>query len=145
LTLDGIDNNDQRQGYAFTGVLAPHSIPCRSTGWSPPTPTPRTGRSSWAQVVLLTKSGTNQFHGSLYEYNRNAGAVANDFFNKTAELQAGLPNKPGALIRNTFGDSVGGPIKRDKLFFFLKMKVSERLKTGKSFKLCPRSRFVMAS
>ena len=69
--------------------------------------------------MLVTKSGTNQLHGSAYEYNRTNFGHANDFFNKTAQLQAGLPNKAPALIRNTFGASLGGPIKKDKLFFFL--------------------------
>src|SRR5208282_1279786 len=76
------------------------------------------GRSSGAQVSLVTKSGTNQFHGSLYEYNRTLFGAANDWFNKEAELESGLPNKPGELIRNTFGASLGGPIWKNKLFFF---------------------------
>ena len=77
-----------------------------------------TGRSSGGQVNLVTKSGTNQLHGSLYEYNRSSIAQANDYFNKNAELQSGEPNRPGKLIRNTYGISLGGPIKRDKLFLF---------------------------
>src|SRR5208337_5222775 len=77
------------------------------------------GRSSGAQVVLVTKSGTNKLHGSLYEYNRNTVGVANDWFNKHTELKNGLPNVPGQLIRNTFGTAVGGPIRKDRVFFFL--------------------------
>jgi hypothetical protein len=77
------------------------------------------GRSSGAQVTLVTKSGTNLFHGSVYEYNRNNLGHANDWFNKAAEISAGLPNRPGQLIRNTFGATLGGPIKKDKVFFFL--------------------------
>jgi hypothetical protein len=119
VTLDGIDNNDQRQGYAFTGVLRSTLDSLQEFRVTTTDANADNGRSSGAQIVLLTKSGTNQLHGSAYEYNRNAAAVANDFFNKTAELQSGLPNKPGALIRNTFGASLGGRIKKDKLFFFL--------------------------
>ncbi len=66
----------------------------------------------------MTKDGTNTFHGSLYEYNRDTFAAANNWFNKEAEIAAGEPNKPGELIRNTFGATIGGPIKKDKLFFF---------------------------
>jgi Carboxypeptidase regulatory-like domain len=119
VTLDGIDDNDQRQGYAFTGVLRSTLDSLQEFRVTTTDANADTGRSSGAQVVLVTKSGTNQFHGSAYEYNRNAAAEANEFFNKTAELQAGLPNKPPALVRNTFGGSFGGPIKHDKLFFFL--------------------------
>ena len=76
------------------------------------------GRSSGAQVNLMTKSGTNAFHGSLYEYYRPNFTVANDWFNKEAELSSGLPNVPGHILRNTFGGTVGGPIKKDRAFFF---------------------------
>jgi len=70
------------------------------------------GRSSSAQVDIVTRAGTNSFHGSLREYNRNTAFEANDFFNNLV----GVPR--GALIRNQFGGSLGGPIKKDKLFFF---------------------------
>jgi hypothetical protein len=76
------------------------------------------GRGSGAQVALITKSGTNQFHGSAYEYNRNAAFTANDWFNKQTQIASGTPNKPPALIRNVFGASAGGPILKNKLFFF---------------------------
>jgi hypothetical protein len=77
------------------------------------------GRSSGAQVSLITKSGTNAFHGSLYEYHRNTLTSANDWFVKQAQLRNGEPNEPLKLIRNIFGASVGGPIKKDRFFFFL--------------------------
>ncbi len=73
---------------------------------------PNQGRSSGGQVVLVTKSGTNQLHGSLYEYNRNTDTAANTWFNN----QAGVPRQP--LVRNQFGASAGGKIVRDRAFFF---------------------------
>src|SRR5207245_7974486 len=60
----------------------------------------------------------NHFHGGVYEYNRSNLGQSNDWFNKQAELKAGQPNKPGVLHRNTFGALVGGPIQKDRLFFF---------------------------
>ena len=74
---------------------------------------PTQGRSSGGQVSLVTKSGSNQLHGSLYEYNRNTDTSANNWFNN----QAGVPVQP--LIRNQFGASIGGKIKRDRIFYFL--------------------------
>jgi hypothetical protein len=71
------------------------------------------GRSSGGQVVLITKSGTNQLHGSLYEYNRNTATSANTWFNN----QSGVPVQQ--LVRNQFGASIGGPIKKDRLFYFV--------------------------
>src|SRR6185295_1135292 len=70
------------------------------------------GRSSGAQIALVTKSGSNSYHGSLYEYNRLTRFAANDWFSNKASLA-----RP-ALIRNNFGGALGGPIKKDKLFFF---------------------------
>jgi Carboxypeptidase regulatory-like domain len=119
VTLDGVDNNDQRQGYAFTGVLRSTLDSVEEFRVSTTNSNADSGRSSGAQVTLVTKSGTNNFHGSVYEYNRTNLGLANDWFNKAAEINSGLPNKPGQLIRNTFGATFGGPIKKDKLFFFL--------------------------
>lgn len=141
VTLDGIDNNDQRQGYAFTGVLRSTLDSLEEFRVTTTDANAESGRSSGAQVVLVTKGGTNQLHGSVYEYNRNAAAVANDFFNKTAELQAGLPNKPGSLIRNTFGASVGGPIKRDKLFYFLNYEGQRTAENKQVFQTVPTQSF----
>ncbi|HLH32773.1 MAG TPA: carboxypeptidase-like regulatory domain-containing protein, partial [Terriglobia bacterium] len=70
------------------------------------------GRSSGGQVALVTKSGTNQLHGSAYEYNRNTATAANTWFNN----KSGVPVQP--LIRNQFGGSAGGRIVRDRAFFF---------------------------
>jgi hypothetical protein len=119
VTLDGVDDNDQRQGYAFTGVLRSTLDSVEEFRVSTTNSNADSGRSSGAQVTLVTKSGTNKFHGSAYEYNRNNVGEANDWFNKAAEISAGLPNRPGQLIRNTFGATFGGPIKKDKFFFFL--------------------------
>ena len=119
VTLDGVDDNDQRQGYAFTGVLRSTLDSVEEFRVSTTNSNADSGRSSGAQVTLVTKSGTNKFHGSVYEYNRNNVGEANDWFNKAAQVSSGLPNKPGQLIRNTFGATFGGPIRKDKIFFFL--------------------------
>lgn len=70
------------------------------------------GRSSGAQISLVTKSGSNKFSGTLFEYNRDTAFTANDFFNN----RSGLPR--AALKRNTFGGTLGGAIIKDRLFFF---------------------------
>ena len=73
---------------------------------------PNLGRSSGGQVSLVTKSGTNQIHGSLYEYNRNTLFAANTWFNN----HAGVPRQP--LVRNQFGASIGGKIIPNRIFYF---------------------------
>jgi hypothetical protein len=119
ITLDGVDDNDQVKGYAFQGALRSTLDSLQEFRVTTSNANADEGRSSGAQVALITKSGTNSFHGTAYEYNRNNVGYANDWFNKQAELQSGLPNQPGQLIRNTFGATFGGPLRKDKVFFFL--------------------------
>jgi hypothetical protein len=119
ITLDGIDDNDQVKGYAFEGALRSTLDSLQEFRVTTSNSNADEGRSSGAQVALVTKGGTNSFHGTAYEYNRNNVGYANDWFNKQAELESGLPNVPGQLIRNTFGATIGGPIRKDRVFFFL--------------------------
>ena len=118
ITLDGVDDNDQANGFAFTGVLRETQDSIEEFRVTTGNANADAGRSSGAQISLVTKSGTNKFHGAAYEYFRPSFTVSNDFFNKQAELNSGEPNIPGKLIRNIFGADVGGPILKDKLFFF---------------------------
>ncbi len=118
VTLDGVDNNDQTKGYAFTGILRSTLDSVEEFRVTTTSSNADSGRSSGAQVNIVTKSGTNAFHGSLYEYFRNTYFAANDWFNKQAQVAAGDPNKPGTLNRNTYGAAFGGPFKQNKLFFF---------------------------
>jgi hypothetical protein len=115
ITLDGLDNNDQVNPAAFTGVLRTSLDATEQFRVTTSSSNADTGRSSGGQVNLVTKSGTNQIHGSTYWYNRNSLGEANDFFNKAAQINSGEPNRPGHLIRNTYGISLGGPLKHDKL------------------------------
>jgi hypothetical protein len=118
ITVDGLDDNDPVLGYAFQGALRSTLDSLEEFRVTTTNSNAEAGRSSGAQVSLVTKGGTNKFHGSLYEYNRSKIGEANSFFNKLAQLQAGDPNVPPHLVRNTFGASVGGPIVKNRLFFF---------------------------
>jgi Carboxypeptidase regulatory-like domain len=118
VTLDGIPVNP-KGGYAFQSVLPVTLDSVEEFRVTTSNAEADEGSAGGAQVALVTKSGTNNFHGSAYEYNRNSFASANDYFLKSSELQSGSPNVPQFLNRNIFGGSVGGPIKKDRLFFFL--------------------------
>jgi hypothetical protein len=124
VTLDGVDDNDQVNGYAFTGVLRETQDSIEEFRVTTGDANADAGRSSGAQISLITKSGTNKFHGAAYEYNRPTLTVANNWFNKQAQLNSGEANVPGKLIRNIFGADLGGPIKKDKLFFFVNYEAS---------------------
>jgi Carboxypeptidase regulatory-like domain len=119
ITLDGVDVNDINYGYAFTSVLRVTQDSISEFRVTTSNPDAAEGRSSGAQVGLITKSGTNKIHGSAYEYNRSSILEANSFFNKQQQLGANEPNRPPKLIRNVFGGSVGGPILRERAFYFL--------------------------
>jgi hypothetical protein len=118
VTLDGVDVNDQSNGYAFTSVLPVTQDSVEEFRVTTTNYGADQGQGSGAQVALVTKSGTNAFHGSIYEYIRNTITSANDYLVKQSELNIGLPNKPLQLNRNIFGASIGGPIRKDRLFFF---------------------------
>ena len=118
ITLDGLDDNDQIFGTAFTGILRSTLDSTEEFRVTTSNGTAASGRSSGAQVNLITKSGTNKYHGALYEYYRPDNVVANQYFLKYNDLTSNQPNVPPFYLVNTFGGSVGGPIFKDKLFYF---------------------------
>jgi len=76
------------------------------------------GRNAGAIVNLATRSGSNDYHGELFEFFRNSYLDARNFFNPTL-TSTGAPNPQAPFKRNDFGASFGGPIKKNKVFFFL--------------------------
>src|SRR5579863_5786478 len=118
VTLDDIGVNDQNNGYAFTSVLTVPPDSVQEFRVTTANANADSGYSSGAQVALVTKSGTNNFHGSLYEYNRNTIFSANDPFLKNSQLTSGESNTAPKLLRNVFGATFGGPIVKNRLFFF---------------------------
>lgn len=118
ITLDGVDVNEQETGLdistgeAFASVLRSTPDSLQEFRVTTTNPNADQGRSSGAQVSLITRSGENDFHGSLYYFHRNTATTANDWFNNKADVE-----RP-QLLRNIFGGSLGGPIKKDRAFFF---------------------------
>ncbi|HEY0263930.1 MAG TPA: carboxypeptidase regulatory-like domain-containing protein [Granulicella sp.] len=106
--IDGMDNNEGLIGTVGVrpSVEAVSEIRVQTNVYSADT-----GRTAGAAVNVITKSGTNQFHGSAYEYFRN------DIFN-TYPFQFGAHNAKQRLRQNQFGASIGGPIFKNKTFFF---------------------------
>ncbi|MDE3181545.1 MAG: carboxypeptidase regulatory-like domain-containing protein [Acidobacteriota bacterium] len=119
ITLDGVSINNEFAGYAFNGVLPTTQFSVQEFRVSTSNYGATQGRSAGAQIAMVTKGGTNQFHCSLYEFNRSDVGEANDYFLKLSQLANGQPNVPEHLVRNVFGGTFGGPIKKNKLFFFI--------------------------
>ena len=84
------------------------------------------GRNPGANVNVITRSGTNNFHGSLFEFFRNTSLNANEWFFKKSQGDNGLPNRNPILNSNVYGGAIGGPIKKDKLFFFVNYQESDQ-------------------
>ena len=107
------------------------------------------GRASGGIVNLATKSGTNSFHGSLYEYNR-VSALASNTYNEDAinyvNRKNNLPQNPhDHFTRNQFGYSVGGPVLKDKLFFFSNTEWNRIRSAGAQNSVIPTASFIASS
>ncbi len=126
LQVDGVDNNNTFFGQALGrgGVRPPYQFSEESVqefqvnqnGFSA-----EFGRAGGAVINVVTKSGTNEFHGGAFEYFRDESLNSNDPVikaNKARHLPNPLPNKRPALRINQFGGRLGGPIKQNKAFFF---------------------------
>jgi outer membrane receptor protein involved in Fe transport len=107
-TLDGVDNTEKIQGLSLivTSQDSVQEVKLTTSNYDA-----EYGKVSGGLFQVTTKSGTNAFHGSLFEYYRSAGFFAADQFSQH------LTGVPGNRW-NQFGGSVGGPIIKDKLFFF---------------------------
>ena len=112
ISLDGADVGDQNARTAFTTVLRVTLDSVEEFRTVTTNGDTTAGRGSGADIQLVTKSGTNELHGSLYEFRRGTETAANSFFNN----RSGVGRAP--LLINLFGGSVGGPIKKNKLFLF---------------------------
>ena len=111
-SLDGIDVNDSVAPRIGLSLTANNTDSVEEARIVTDGGKAEYGRSAGGQVQLVTRAGTNQLHGNGFDYLRNRDLNANDFFDNAA----GVPIP--VLIQNTFGGSVGGPIKHNKIFFF---------------------------
>ena len=119
VTLDGVDINDAETSDVGKPVLRLNAEAVEEFRVITVGANADEGRSSAAQINLVTKSGTNSLHGSAFDFNRNTIYTANNFYNnRTIDPNTHLPLPRPKLIRNTFGGTLGGPVVKDKLFFF---------------------------
>lgn len=132
ITLDGVDVNNQQNAGAFESVLRVNPDSVDEFRVTTLNSDATKGRSSGAQISLITKSGSNDWRGALYWYHRNTATSANNWFNNASgrfeatdfpviagAATIGDPRGPRPkLIRNLFGGRLGGPVVKDRLFFF---------------------------
>jgi Carboxypeptidase regulatory-like domain len=111
-TLDGIDINESSAGGSEFSPLRTNPDSIQELRVITSNATAEWGRSSGAQVALVTKSGTNQFHGNLFYFHRNAALAANEWANNLNGISK------QALRQHQYGGDLGGPIFKDRTFFF---------------------------
>src|SRR3984885_14590872 len=115
--LDGVDNNDAGVPGAF-GIATINPDSTQEFRVITNNFLAEFGRNTGAIVDIITRSGTNEFHGDAYEFNRINAMAARDYFNPSPS--AGQPADPqNPFVRNQFGAALGGPIVKDKTFFFV--------------------------
>ncbi len=93
---------------------------------------PEWGKFAGGVINLSTKSGTNTWHGSAYEYLRNKVFNANEFFNKNSEIANGKSNNPPPFTQNQYGVTIGGAVIKNKTFVFGSWEAF-RLRSGTVF------------
>ena len=116
LTLDGASNVDTGNNGGTHVTLNPDAIEevkVLTSNYQA-----EFGKAAGGQVAIVSKGGTNQWHGDVRFFHRHEGLNANEYFNKTAQVSNSNPNTPPLYRYNDVGYQIGGPIKRDKLFVF---------------------------
>jgi Carboxypeptidase regulatory-like domain len=131
--LDGMDNNERAIG---TVVVKPSIDGLAEVQVETSMYPASVGRAGGAVINEITKSGSNQFHGTVYEFLRNDLFDAKNFFN-VPEAGNPLAGVKPEYRQNQFGASFGGPIKKDKLFFFADYEAFRRIEGETNTALIP--------
>src|SRR5215510_3440679 len=126
--LDGVDNNDETTNQP---LHRPILDAVREFKVLTGTYSAEYGRQAGGQVIVTTQSGTNAFHGSAWEFHRNSALDARNFF---------APQKP-SFRRNQFGGVLGGPIKKERTFFFAAYEGQRRGQQEASLATVPSAAF----
>lgn len=117
--LDGVDNNDTSVPGIPDGILSANPDSTEEFRVITNNFLPEYGRNTGAIIDVATKSGTNQLRGTVYEYGRwNSFGGARDWFNPRVDPASGATNPMNPYVRNQFGFSIGGPIIKNRTFFF---------------------------
>jgi hypothetical protein len=118
VTLDGVDVNDVQNQTAYTSAVRMTQEALQEFRVSTSNYNADSGRSSGPQVSLVTRSGTNQYNGSGYWTFRRTATSSNEYFFKLSQLSSGQKSQPPKLDKDIYGGAIGGPVRRNRLFFF---------------------------
>ncbi|MBM3725206.1 MAG: hypothetical protein FJW40_07250 [Acidobacteria bacterium] len=125
--VDGVDNNNVTLGLT---IYIPPAEGVQEVSISTSNFNAEFGRAGGAVLNVITRGGTNQLHGSLFHFHRNASLRARNFFNF-------VPQPKPAFVRNQYGGTVGGPIRRNKTFFFGSVQATSEHRATTQFNTIP--------
>ncbi len=145
VTLDGVDINEAQNNSVGSlqddpinsnlpgnnTVLRLNSEAIQEFRVTTTNPNANQGHSGGAQISLVTKGGSNEWHGSVFEFYRSKGLAANDFFNNRSRIPT------PQLIRHNFSGAVGGPIIKDRAFFFYSYEARRQLSQSSVVRTVP--------
>jgi hypothetical protein len=117
--LDGADNNDAQVPFILGGLTAQNPDSTEEFRVLTNNFAPEYGRNNGAIIDVITRSGTNAFHGDVFYFGRWDALGARDYFNHNTDPVTGEVEAKNPYVRNLYGFSIGGPIKKDRTFFFL--------------------------
>jgi len=117
--LDGADNNDADVPGPLGGLIAENPDATQEFRVLTNNFAPEYGRNNGAIIDVVTRSGTNDFHGNVFYFGRWDALGARDYFNHQIDPLTGEVAAKNPYVRNLYGGSLGGPISKDKTFFFL--------------------------
>ena len=117
--LDGADNNDTEVPGGLGGITAQNPDSTEELRVITNNFAPEYGRNNGAIIDVITRSGTNNLHGDAFYFGRWNALGARDFFNHQIDPNTGLVVAQNPYVRNLYGGSLGGPLVKDKTFFFV--------------------------
>jgi hypothetical protein len=117
--LDGVDNNDTSVPGGGSGILGINPDSAQEFRVITNSFSPEFGRNTGAIIDVVTREGTNSLHGDAYWFGRYNALGARDYFNRAPTPANPIPDPQNPYVRNDFGYSVGGPIIKNRTFFFI--------------------------
>jgi hypothetical protein len=139
--LDGADNNDTEVPGILGGITAQNPDSTQEFRVMTNNFAPEYGRNNGAIIDVITRSSTNQFHGDVYYFGRWDALGARDYFNHQIDPETGKVAPKDPYVRNLYGASVGGPIIKDKTFFFVNYEGKRFVTTVTNTSVVPTEAF----
>jgi len=126
-TLDGIDTNETSAGGSQLSPVRQNPDSLSEFRVLTGNFTAEYGRNTGGEILMVTKSGTNQFHGDGFWFYQSPFLNANAANTKASQITRGLPNSRTQFVQNIYGGSLGGPVIKNKTFFFVNVQLLHAL------------------